>query len=164
MADVRRSHDNSVLLTQGKLCENDIAVISNNEWRVYVVSEDGHQEVQESFVESENYGSIQVTFISDNDIDFNNEHINVNQLTYPYYDGSHHTVYRSTYGTGDEVAFTTTRSKTYGIAVDLTWTEGLKIADVYTNAEIIERTDTKLYVSGLRHDTHIVVKVEKTAE
>ena len=51
----------------------------------------------------------------------------------------------------------------YNYGVTITNSSTARIAAVHTNATIMSQSDTEVYISGLRHDTHIVIVMEESA-
>lgn len=148
------SHSMLSFNTQNKLCNKDIFVNVGDASVTYNTSEDG-EDLGGVEIEYDRYYYIDVDVISNNmskyDIQgwsFLNRGGTVQSFIFTLYD--------------KRTSVMALRWYTYGIIIR-TYNNN-KIGTVYTNANIISQTDDKVYITGLRHNTYIVIVDEETTE
>lgn len=145
----------AVLLTSDTLCENDIAVRTPNLFVISHTDESGlHIDGREDETE---YQSIMY-------IDVQAPSFDAGITLYGCdFDGFwRELVFYSTYGYSNGITITATHCVN-GIAI--TPADAFKkIETVYTNATIVSQSEDKVYISGLRHNTHIVVNIVEATE
>lgn len=143
--------------TGGKLCDKDIAFVTGRTLGSDVYNEDGtlitdginRAEPHKDWI---NFNQVKVDIVG-----CQNPSFTIYQHYYTL-TGSGPYEYPQ-YLDGNTSNFLYTRGGTYGISVDSN--RNHKIVGVYTNATIVTQDDNKVYVSGLPHNTYIVVMVEE---
>ena len=146
------------LLAQDKLCDRDIVVNPYGYRNVDSFNKDGVS-VDTISKEYDNICYIDVEIIGGkggSHFDVVNYAINQYGTVMDFEIGSH-LVVNSVDG---KIRYTASRGNSYGIAVKTTVSGQNKIKSVHTNATIVSQSDDEVYISGLRHNTHIVVMAE----
>ena len=147
-ADIVAVRDGYVLETQDTLCEKDIYISHNPSRTVWVSSQDG-MSVGEGLTEYDDLMYIDLEIVGD----CPDHCVSVEGYAYNA-GGNRRTSFYSTLGNEYRKQKLTVTS---GYGIHLEAFDGFEFGEIYTNATILEQSETEVYISGLRHNTHIIV-------
>ena len=147
-ADIVAVRDGYVLETQDTLCEKDIYISQNPSRTVWVSSQDG-MSVGEGLTEYDELMYIDLEIVGD----CPDHCVSVEGYAYNA-GGDRRTSFYSTLGNEYRKQKLTVTS---GYGIHLEAFAGFEFGEIYTNATILEQSETEVYISGLRHNTHITV-------
>ena len=144
-------YDNISLATADTLCKQDIIVKGKGMDNVGVIDKehgmtiDGYDESREH----DKIGYITCDFVGENPSLF---HLEVTSFTHlgMIYQAAWHQL------SSERLTIEVARYNVIGVTIAADNTIGT-IETVYTNATIVSQSETEVYISGIRHDTHIVV-------
>lgn len=143
------------LKTQGKLCEKDIYVRQDTYDDISVDEKDGYISLS-SDAHYHRLAYIDVVAVGE----FDPGAITLEGHSYDYYGNVVKQSFRTNLGGERTTDTIVVQDSIYGITIENS--QGA-IGAVYTNATIVSQSETEIYISGIRHDTHIVIMAEETA-
>lgn len=147
-ADVVSVRDGYVLETQDTLCKKDIYISNNPSRTVSVISQDGTT-VEEGVDEYDDLMYIDLEIVGD----CPDHCVYVEGYAYNY-GGDRKTSIYSVLGNDYRKQKLSVRGG-YGITIRAD--NGFEFGEIYTNATIVSQNENEVYISGLRHSTHITI-------
>lgn len=155
-ADVVTVNDRYALKTQDRVCSRDIFI--RNEGYKHVHFLDKHAMNINGFDSIKEYDNLMyidavlVGSIAGNEVSISGNAVSAS--------GSEKQSFYDLLAS-ERTTYTVQRQFTYGVTITNNSSATARIAAVHTNATIMSQSDTEVYITGLRHDTHIVVVTEE---